>query len=356
MTTKEIQIGNRKIGPEHPPYIIAELSANHNGSIGQALKILEAAKAAGADAVKLQTYTADTMTLNSDMPDFKIRSGLWSGYNLYQLYQEAHTPWEWHPVLFQKAKELDIAIFSSPFDESAVDFLESLNAPAYKIASFEAVDLPLIEYTAKTGKPLIISTGLADLEEITEIVSLMKRLNHDEYCLLHCISGYPTPLSQCHLRTVGDLHERFDKVVGLSDHTLGITASVTSIALGASVIEKHFTIDRKEGGHDTEFSIEPKELTELCQQSKDAWSALGSVNYARKVAERENFKFRRSIYVTKDVKQGELFTEKNIRRIRPGFGLAPKFFNTVMGSRATRSIVAGEALSWSMVDTQNNDV
>ena len=304
------------------------------------------AKAMGADAIKLQTYTADTMTIDSAAEDFQIHGGLWDGYNLYRLYQEAHTPYAWHEALFKRAQEVGITCFSSPFDESAVDLLEELSAPAYKIASFELVDLPLIRYVAQTGKPMIMSTGMANLEEIGEALTTAREAGCSEIVLLHCISGYPTPIGQSNLHTLTDLGERFDVVVGLSDHTLGTTASVAGVALGASVIEKHVIMDRADGGPDSEFSLQPEELKKLCSESRDAWSALGEAGYSRRPAEEANVKFRRSVYVVQDVKAGETLTENNIRRIRPGYGLAPKYYDELLGKTAKVDLARGTPLEW----------
>ena len=293
---QEIKISGRRIGCAYSPYVIAELSANHNGKLETALRIIEEAKKAGAHAVKLQTYKPDTITLNSDSEDFKIRGGLWDGRALYDLYEEAHMPWDWHKSLFDHARELGITIFSSPFDNSAIDLLEDLNAPAYKIASFEAVDLPLIKYAANTGKPMIISTGMADAEEIAEAIEAAREGGCKELAVLHCVSGYPAPAEDYNLRTITDMIERFGLVTGLSDHTLDNTTAITSVALGASIIEKHFTLNRNGGGPDDSFSLEPVELAALCQGAKTAWAALGRVDYGRKSSEQGNVKFRRSLY------------------------------------------------------------
>ena len=331
MSHPSITIDGRRIGVEEPPFIIAEVSANHNGNIETALKILEEAKKSGADAVKLQTYTADTITLNSEADDFQIRGGLWDGKTLYQLYQEAHMPWEWHEPLFEHARKLGITIFSSPFDTTAVDLLESLDAPAYKIASFEAIDLPLIKYVASTGKPMIISTGMADAEEITEAIDAARQGGCQELAILHCVSGYPAPAADYNLRTIPDMMTRHGLVTGLSDHTLDNTTAITSVALGASIIEKHVTLDRTAGGPDDSFSLEPKELAALCRDAKTAWQALGTVDYGRKSSEQGNAQFRRSLYFVKDLKAGDVVTQDAVRSVRPGFGLPPKMIKSVVG-------------------------
>ena len=347
---KKMNIGGRPIGADHPPYIIAELSANHNGDISRALKTIEMAKVRGADAIKIQTYTPDTLTIDCDKDEFQIHGGLWDGYNLYQLYQWAHTPYEWHKEIFDYANELDITIFSTPFDETAVDLLEDLNASAYKIASFEAVDLPLIRYVAETRKPMIISTGMANLEEITEAVDVARQYGCTELALLHCISGYPAPVEQSNLQTIADLAKRFDVVAGLSYHTLGTTVSVAGLALGANIIEKHVTLSRNDKGPDSAFSLEPEELERLCTDAKMAWSALGKAGYERKPVEEESVKLRRSIYVVEEVQAGETLTKKNVRRIRPGYGLAPKYYDQILGKTAKVDIARGSALTWEMVE------
>ena len=348
--SKQIEIAGRKIGIQHPPYIIAELSANHNGDIQRALKTIEMAKKMGADAIKIQTYTADTMTIDCDSDEFQIHGGLWDGYNLYKLYDWAHTPYEWHQALFDKARELGITIFSSPFDATAVDLLEELNTPAYKIASFEVIDLPLIKRVAQTGKPMIISTGMADFQEIKEAVECARDNGCEQLVLLHCISGYPAPIDQSNLRTISDIAEQFSVTAGLSDHTLGTVVSVSSVALGACVIEKHVTLSRKDKGADSEFSLEPHELKQLCDDSYMAWQALGVASYERKPVEEQNLKFRRSIYVVDDIKQGDDFSEENIRIIRPGFGLKPKYYEDILGKQAAMDIKRGTALCWKSID------
>lgn len=329
--SKTITVDGRAIGADFAPYVIAEMSANHNGNIETALKIIEAAKQAGADAVKMQTYRPDTITLNCDSEDFRIHGGLWDGRTLYDLYQEAHTPWEWHAPLFAHARKHGITIFSSPFDNSAVDLLENLNAPAYKIASFEAVDIPLIKYVASTGKPMIISTGMADAQEIQEAIDAAREGGCKELAILHCVSGYPAPAEDYNLRTIPDMMQRFGLVTGLSDHTMDNTTAITSVAMGASIIEKHFTLNRSGGGPDDTFSLEPADLTALCHDSKTAWQALGQVNYGRKSSEVGNVKFRRSLYFVKDLMAGDAITADAVRSVRPGFGLAPKYLGTLFG-------------------------
>lgn len=341
-----ISIDGRKIGTDYAPYIIAEMSANHNGSIENAFKIIEQAKRCGADAVKLQTYTADTITLNSRAPEFMIRGTLWDGQSLHELYQKAHMPWDWHKPLFDFAREQGITIFSSPFDFSAVDLLESLNAPAYKIASFEMVDLPLIRYVAQTGKPMIISTGMADADEIAEAVETAKSAGCRELVVLHCVSGYPAPAADYNLRTLPDMAARFGTLVGLSDHTLDNTTAVASVVLGACVIEKHFTLDRNGGGADDSFSLEPDGLQALCRDSKTAWQALGRVHYGLKSSEQGNVQFRRSLYFVKDMQKGDTIDETCIRSVRPGFGIAPKHFDELIGKRLTRNVQANTKTDW----------
>jgi len=335
---KKISIAGRLIGPNYSPYIIAELSANHNGELDKAIKIIEQAKKSGADAVKLQTYTADTITLDSDSEEFQIRGGLWDGRTLYELYNDAHTPWDWHKPLFDYANKLDITMFSSPFDKTAVDLLEDLNAPAYKIASFEAIDLPLISYVASTGKPMIISTGMANAEEIEEAIEAAKEGGCTELAILHCVSGYPAPAGDYNLSTIPDMIGRFGLVTGLSDHTLDNTTAIASVVMGASIIEKHFTLDRNGGGPDDSFSLEPAELAALCRDSKTAWLALGSVDYGRKSSEQGNIKFRRSLYFTSDLKPGDVISQHDIRSVRPGFGLPPKYFNQVVGKTVNQEV------------------
>ena len=338
--TNQITINGRAISEDHSPYVIAEMSANHNGNIDNAFKIIEAAKIAGADAVKMQTYRPDTITLDCNSEDFHIHGGLWDGRTLYDLYEEAHTPWEWHAPLFVHARKLGITIFSSPFDNTAVDLLEALNAPAYKIASFEAVDLSLIKYVASTGKPMIISTGMADGQEIQEAIDAAREGGCKELAILHCVSGYPAPAEDYNLRTIPDMMQRFGLVTGLSDHTLDNTTAITSVAMGASLIEKHFTLDRRGGGPDDSFSLEPAELAALCKDSKTAWAALGKVDYGRKSSEEGNVKFRRSLYFVKDLCAGQKIESSDVRSVRPGYGMAPKHLDGVIGSMVIQDVCA----------------
>jgi pseudaminic acid synthase len=327
----EINIAGRRIGPGQPPYVIAEMSANHNGDLNQALRIIDAAVEAGVDAVKIQTYRPDTITLKSDAPDFQITDGLWAGHTLYDLYEWAHTPWEWHEALFAHAAKRGIALFSSPFDQTAVDLLENIGTPAYKIASFEAVDLPLIRYVASKGKPMIISTGMADLEEITEAVEAAREGGCEELALLHCVSGYPAPASDYNLGTLTDMAVRFGVPVGLSDHTLDNTTAIASVALGACIIEKHMTLDRKGGGPDDSFSLEPSEFAALCRGVRTAWEAVGCIDYGRKSSELGNVKFRRSLYFLENLKKGDKISAEHVRSVRPGYGLAPKMMDRIIG-------------------------
>lgn len=345
----EISIAGRKIGAGHEPYVICEMSGNHNGSLERAMKLLEAAAATGADAIKMQSYTADTITIDHDGPGFTVEGGLWDGRTLYDLYGEAQTPFEWHAPLFERARELGVTLFSSPFDESAVDLLEELDAPAYKIASFEAVDLPLVAYVASKGKPMIISTGMANLDEIGEAVRTARENGCDEIVLLHCVSSYPAPDEQSNVRTVPDLGERFGVVSGLSDHTFGSAVAVASIALGGAVVEKHFTLARADGGPDSAFSLEPAEFTSLVEDCKRAWRALGRATYDLQGSESASIQFRRSLYVVRDVAAGEALSRENVRSIRPGQGLAPRHLPDVLGKNAARDLKRGEPLDWEAV-------
>lgn len=333
--SKFIEIAGRRIGTDYPPYIIAELSANHNGDINNAFRLIEIAKQSGADAIKIQTYRPDTITIDCDKDDFQIKEGLWKGKSLYQLYEWAHTPWEWHQQLFAKAKEVGITIFSSPFDFTAVDLLEELGAPAYKIASFELVDLQLIRYVARKRKPMILSTGMANDKEIKEAIDAAYEAGCTELVVLHCVSGYPAPAEDYNLATIPDMAVRFDVITGLSDHTIDNTTAIASVALGANVIEKHITLNRQGGGPDDSFSLEPEDLTALCRDAQTAWAALGKVNYARKSSEVANVKFRRSLYFVKALNAGDIIDETCIRSVRPGYGLPPKYWDSIIGKKVT---------------------
>jgi len=342
-------IENRKIAETEPPYIIAELSANHNGSLQRAKLLLKMAKESGVDAIKIQTYSADTMTIDCDKSDFMIKGGLWDGYKLYDLYDEAHTPFEWHSELYKYAKELGVVLFSSPFDETAVDLLETLNTPAYKIASFELTDLPLISYVAKKGKPIFMSTGMASEVEISEAIETARSSGCNSLLLFHCISSYPTPIAQSNLKQIIKLKKTFGVSVGLSDHTIGNTSAITAIALGACAIEKHFTISRNDKGPDSEFSIEPNELKSLVNETRDAWNALGDDNFSRPKSESDSKVFRRSLYFVSDIKSGEKIKSTDIRRIRPGFGIPPKHFDEIIGKTVTKDVSRGEAVRWELI-------
>lgn len=349
--TKAFEIADRPIGVGYSPYIIAELSGNHNGQLNRALALVDAAAQTGADAVKLQTYTADTITLDVDRPEFHINGGPWDGRSLYDLYREASTPWEWHEALFARAREHGLHVFSSPFDHTAVDFLETLSAPAYKIASFELVDIPLITKAARTGKPLIMSSGIASYAEIEDACRAAREGGADGFALLHCISAYPAAPETMRLQTIRTLAATFGVPVGLSDHTLGSAVAVASIALGACIIEKHMTLSRVDGGPDADFSLEPDEFKQLVDDCRMAHAALGEAQYDRKGVGGANAQFRRSLYVVADVAEGELLTENNVRSVRPGMGLAPKHLEAVLGRLATRALSRGEPLEWGMVST-----
>ena len=335
-----ITINGRAIGPSHPPYVIAEISGNHNGDINKALELVSLAKSSGADAVKIQTYTPDTMTIQCDSKLFQIKGGLWDGHSLYDLYKWAHTPWEWHEKIFQRAKEVGIACFSTPFDETAIDFLEGFNVPAYKVASFELTDLILIEAIAKTKKPVIISTGMASEEEISDAIQTIHKF-HDNLVVLHCVSGYPTPSSQSNISTIKLIANKFKVLVGLSDHSLSNAGAIASVAMGGCVIEKHFIKSRNDQGPDSAFSLEPAEMQSLCAQSKEAWESLGEPSFNRKEVEKSNVVFRRSLFFVNNLKKGDLIQAKDVRRIRPGYGLAPKFLDQVLGKRVTQDISRG---------------
>lgn len=345
----EISIAGRRVGRDHEPYVICELSGNHNGSLERALELLDAAAATGADAIKIQSYTPDTITIEHDGPGFRVEGGLWDGRTLYDLYGEAQTPFEWHEPLFQRARQLGVTLFSSPFDETAVDLLNELGAPAFKIASFEAVDLPLVAYAASKRKPMIISTGMANLDEIGEAVKTARENGCEEIVLLHCVSSYPAPDEQSNVRTVPDLAERFDVVSGLSDHTFGSAVAVASIALGGCVVEKHFTLRRADGGPDSAFSLEPEEFRTLVDDCKRAWRSLGTATYDLQGCEKASVEFRRSLYVVEDVAAGETLTRQNVRSIRPGHGLAPKHLPDLLGRQAVRDLKRGEPVQWALV-------
>lgn len=346
-TGPRITIGERRIGAGNPTYIIAELSANHGQDFDQAVRLVHAAKEAGADAVKLQTYTADTLTIRSERPEFRVGGGtLWDGRTLYDLYCEAYTPWDWQPRLKGLADQIGIDLFSTPFDPSAVTFLEGMSVPAYKVASFELVDLPLVETIARTGKPMILSTGMATLAEIAEAVEAARRAGAAEIALLKCTSAYPAPPEEMHLRTLPHLAEAFGVPVGLSDHTLGIAVPVAAVTLGASLVEKHFTLSRAEPGPDSAFSLEPDEFKAMVEAIRTAEKGLGRVHYGLSGKEEASRVFRRSLFVVKDMKAGEVFTSENVRSIRPGHGLAPKHLVGVLGRTATTDITRGTPLSW----------
>jgi N-acetylneuraminate synthase len=352
MQTKSIPIGNLQVGAGYPPVIVAELSGNHNQSLERALKLVEAAAEAGAQAVKLQTYTAETMTIDCREGDFLIGdpNSLWNGRTLYDLYHEAHTPWNWHEPIFRRCRELGIVCFSTPFDSSAVDLLESLDSPCYKIASFENTDLPLIRRVSATAKPVIISTGMASLAELEETIRTAREAGCRDLILLKCTSAYPAPPEAANLRTIPDLVERFDVQVGLSDHTLGLAVALTSVALGAVMIEKHFTLARADGGVDAAFSMEPEELRTLTSQSHEAWLALGEASYELTERERNSLKYRRSLYIVKNLKAGDKLTNDNVRAIRPGAGLAPKYLEEVLGRTVNRDARRGTPLSRDLID------
>lgn len=349
-SAQTVTIAGRRIGPDQPPYIVAEMSGNHNGDIGRAFRILDAAKGAGADAVKIQTYRADTITIDHSGPGFVVDGGLWDGRRLFELYDEAHTPWDWHAPIFEYGRKIGITVFSSPFDATAVDLLEDLGAPAYKIASPELIDLPLIRRVARTGKPILMSTGMATLEEIAEAIDAARGAGATEIVVLHCTAAYPAPPEEANLATIAEIARRFDVIAGLSDHTLGTVVPGIAIALGADVIEKHFTLDRAEGGVDSAFSLEPAELAELVRNSRIARQTVGSPAFAPTASEATVLKNRRSLYVVVPIAQGEAFTSRNVRSIRPGLGMKPKYLEAVLGRRAARELAFGEALDPSMIE------
>jgi N-acetylneuraminate synthase len=345
------KIGSRSVGDDSPPFVIAEMSGNHNQSLDQALRIVDAAAKAGAHALKLQTYTADTMTLDIDQGEFFIQDpgSLWAGSSLYSLYEKAHTPWAWHAPIFERARSLGMLAFSTPFDETAVDFLESLDVPAYKIASFENTDIPLIRRVAATGKPMIISTGMASIAELDDSVRAAREAGCKDLVLLKCTSTYPASPLNSHIRTIAHLRELFGCQVGLSDHTMGVGVSVAAVAMGATIIEKHFTLDRADGGVDASFSLEPAELASLVIETERAWQGMGHVQYGATQAEQKSLVFRRSLYVVADIAAGEVLTAQNVRAIRPGLGLAPKHIDAVLGRTARQAIKRGTPLSWDAV-------
>jgi pseudaminic acid synthase len=348
---EDIKLANRLVGKKHKPFIIAEMSGNHNQSLDQALAIIDAAAKTGVDALKIQTYTADTMTIDINDNEFFIdnKDSLWHGHSLYELYKKAHTPWEWHKNIFDHCKKLDIIAFSTPFDATAVDFLETLDVPFYKIASFENTDLPLIRRVAATGKPMIISTGMATVAQLSETVQTARQAGCKELILLKCTSSYPASPTDCNLLTIPHMQDLFGCQVGLSDHTLGIGVAIASIALGATVIEKHFTLDRSEGGVDADFSLEPAEMQSLTIETERAWQALGEVKYSISEKEKQSTIFRRSLYIVKDLKKGDIFTEKNLRTIRPGLGLEPKYYELFLGKKTNCDIKRGTPLQWELV-------
>jgi N-acetylneuraminate synthase len=347
-----VTIAGRPLGQGHRPLVVAEMSGNHNQSLQRALEIVEAAAASGAHALKIQTYTPDTMTLDLDEREFHIDApgSLWAGKSLYQLYGEAYTPWAWHQPIFDRARQLGLAAFSTPFDDSAVEFLERLGAPCYKIASFENTDLPLIRRAAGTGKPLIISTGMATIAELDEAVRAAREAGCKDLVLLKCTSTYPATAENTNILTIPDLRERYGCQVGLSDHTLGVGVAVASVALGATIIEKHFTLRRADGGVDSAFSMEPAEMEQLVRETERAWLALGAVSYGPIDAEKASIQFRRSLYIVRDMKAGDTLTRENVRAIRPGLGLPPKHLEEVLGKRVRKDVPRGTALSWGLVE------
>jgi pseudaminic acid synthase len=345
----QLNIAHKRIGPDHPVFIIAEMSANHNQNFDDAVRIVHTAKECGADAIKLQTYTPDTITIDSDKEYFKIKGTIWEGQKLYDLYGKAYTPWDWQPKLKKIADEIGIILFSTPFDKTAVDFLEEMDVPAYKIASFELVDIPLIEYVASKGKPIIMSTGMVTREEIQDAVTAARNAGAKEIALLKCISAYPALPEEMNLRTIPDIAEKFGVVSGLSDHTLGIAVPIVAVTLGACIIEKHFTLFRKNHGPDSAFSLEPKEFKEMVDAIRTAEKAIGNVHYGFTEEEAKSHVFRRSLFVVKDIKKGGVFTEENVRSIRPGHGLPPKHLKDLLGRKTSRDIAKGTPVSWDMI-------
>jgi pseudaminic acid synthase len=351
-----IKIGSIPIGIKFPPFIIAEMSGNHNQSLDRALEIVEAAKSTGAHAIKLQTYTADTMTLDIKINEFFISDdeSIWKGQSLYELYEQAHTPWEWHEPIMKRAKELGMLCFSTPFDASSVDFLETLDVPAYKISSFENTDLPLIRKVAETGKPIIISTGMATLSELDEAVCTIRESGCEQFILLKCTSTYPATPENSNVLSIPHMRELFGCEVGLSDHTMGVGTAVAAVAHGATVIEKHFTLRRDDGGVDSTFSMEPEEMKQLVTETKRVWQSLGKVQYGPTEAEKKSIKLRRSLYIVKDMAAGDVLTPHNLRTIRPGLGLAPKYYDFLLGRKVSRNLKRGTAVSWELVNM--NDI
>lgn len=348
---QEFSIGNFKIGKESPVFIIAELSANHNGSLDNALETIKAAKRVGADAIKLQTYTADTITIDAKTDDFRLKQGtIWDGKYLYDLYKEAYTPWEWHEKLYKAAEDEGLICFSSPFDKTAVDLLESLNTPAYKIASFEITDIPLIEYVASKGKPVIISTGIAEIEDIQLAVDACRNQGNDNIALLKCTSSYPAPIEEANMLMVKDLSERFKVISGLSDHTMGISAPIVATSLGAKIIEKHFILDRAIGGPDASFSLNEEEFSALVKSVREAEKALGEINYNLTDKQKKGREFSRSLYIVNDVKVGDVLSEDNVKSIRPGYGMHPKHYREVIGKKFIHNLPKGTALKWEMIN------
>jgi pseudaminic acid synthase len=350
--TNAIRIGDRMIGRTHPPFIIAEMSGNHNQSLERALEIVEATARSGAHALKIQTYTPDTMTLDLDEREFHIDdpNSLWTGTSLYRLYGEAHTPWDWHRPIFDRARALGLIPFSTPFDDTAVAFLETLDVPCYKIASFENTDIPLIRRVAATGKPVIVSTGMATAEELDESVRAARDAGCRDLVLLKCTSTYPASAENTNILTIPDLQARYDCEVGLSDHTMGVGVAVASVALGATVVEKHFTLSRADGGVDSTFSMEPNEMAQLALECERAWRALGHVSYGPIEAERKSLQFRRSLYIVKDLKAGEKLSRDNVRAIRPGLGLPPKHLDEILGRAVKRNVSRGTAVAWDLLE------
>ena len=346
-----MKIGNLEINSDSKVFIIAELSANHNGSLDTALETIRAAKRAGADCIKLQTYTAETITIDSRKDDFLIKGTIWEGRNLHELYQEAYTPWEWHQALFEEAKNQGLICFSSPFDTTAVDFLESLNVPAYKIASFEITDVPLIEYVASKGKPIILSTGIAEIEDIELAIDACKRMGNDDIALLKCTSSYPAPIEEANMIMVQDLATRFGVISGLSDHTMGATVPVVATCFGAKIIEKHFILDREIGGPDASFSMNEEEFTAMVKAIREAEKAIGVVDYTLTEKQAKGKDFSRSLYVVQDIKAGEIITKENVRSIRPGFGLHPKYYNEILGKKAIVDIEKGSRFVFQLIES-----